>query len=112
MGACYHGAPVGGGQAAGPGVTPQGSPMFETLPHAAPSLPLSASCWQGLAVSPFEGGGRGTAALLLLQALCPEVCGEVAEDWRAEVPDLLQHLEGGTGGCQVDSACLPRTLGS
>nr|XP_056721554.1 maestro heat-like repeat-containing protein family member 2A [Euleptes europaea] len=48
----------------------------------------------GLAVSPFEGSGRGAAVLLLLQALRPEIYKEVAKQWWVEVPAMLHLLEG------------------
>lgn len=58
--------------------------------------------WQGLAVSPFEGSGRGVAVLLLLQVLRPEIYKDVAEQWWVEVPTMVHLLEGeverGQGG--------------
>ncbi|XP_060115612.1 maestro heat-like repeat-containing protein family member 2A [Heteronotia binoei] len=48
----------------------------------------------GLAVSPFEGSGRGVAVLLLLQALRPEIYKDVAEHWWVEVPATVHLLEG------------------
>ncbi|XP_053131143.1 maestro heat-like repeat-containing protein family member 2A isoform X9 [Hemicordylus capensis] len=47
-----------------------------------------------LVVSPFEGSGRGAAALLLLKALRPEVYKDVAEHWWVEVPIMVNYLQG------------------
>ncbi|XP_048374570.1 maestro heat-like repeat-containing protein family member 2A [Sphaerodactylus townsendi] len=47
-----------------------------------------------LVVSPFEGSGRGTAVLLLLQALRLEIYKNVAKQWWVEVPALVHLLEG------------------
>ncbi|XP_042298515.1 maestro heat-like repeat-containing protein family member 2A [Sceloporus undulatus] len=49
-----------------------------------------------LAVSPLEGSGRGSAALLLLNALRPEMFKDVAENWWVEVPIMVRYLEGRT----------------
>ncbi|XP_077167457.1 maestro heat-like repeat-containing protein family member 2A isoform X2 [Paroedura picta] len=48
----------------------------------------------GLAVSPFEGSGRGLAVLLLLQVLRPEIYKDVAEQWWVEIPGMVHLLEG------------------
>ncbi|XP_070802672.1 maestro heat-like repeat-containing protein family member 2A [Pituophis catenifer annectens] len=47
-----------------------------------------------LAVCPLEGGGQGTAAILLLSALRPEFYKGVGEHWWVEVPLLAHYLEG------------------
>ncbi|XP_015269028.1 PREDICTED: maestro heat-like repeat-containing protein family member 2A [Gekko japonicus] len=47
-----------------------------------------------LAVSPFDGSGRGVAVLLLLQVLRPQIYKDVAEQWWVEVPAMVDLLEG------------------
>nr|XP_042714012.1 maestro heat-like repeat-containing protein family member 2A [Chrysemys picta bellii] len=47
-----------------------------------------------LSASPFEGEGRGVAALLLLNALRPEMYGDEAEQWWMEIPAMVQYLDG------------------
>ncbi|XP_068792625.1 maestro heat-like repeat-containing protein family member 2B [Struthio camelus] len=48
------------------------------------------------AVAPHASGGRGAAALQLLQALPSTIHGAVGARWAAEIPLLLQHLAGTT----------------
>ncbi|XP_064366666.1 maestro heat-like repeat-containing protein family member 2B, partial [Dromaius novaehollandiae] len=48
------------------------------------------------AVAPHAGGGRGAAALQLLQALPGTIHGAVGAKWAADIPLLLQHLAGTT----------------
>ncbi|XP_064367007.1 maestro heat-like repeat-containing protein family member 2B [Dromaius novaehollandiae] len=48
------------------------------------------------AVAPHAGGGRGAAALQLLQALPSTIHGAVGAKWAADIPLLLQHLAGTT----------------
>ncbi|XP_039364388.1 maestro heat-like repeat-containing protein family member 2A [Mauremys reevesii] len=47
-----------------------------------------------LSASPFEGEGRGVAALLPLNALRPEMYGDGAEQWWMEIPAMVQYLDG------------------
>nr|XP_009670776.1 PREDICTED: maestro heat-like repeat-containing protein family member 2B [Struthio camelus australis] len=47
-----------------------------------------------LACSPYGGGGRGVAALQLLQALRRQIHRAVGIPWMVQIPSLLQYLEG------------------
>ncbi|CAM5165433.1 unnamed protein product [Eretmochelys imbricata] len=47
-----------------------------------------------LSASPFKGEGRGVAALLLLNALRPELYGDEAEQWWMEIPAMVHYLDG------------------
>ncbi|XP_067173016.1 maestro heat-like repeat-containing protein family member 2B [Apteryx mantelli] len=55
------------------------------------------------AVAPHAGGGRGAAALQLLQVLPGTIHGAVGASWAAEIPLLLQHLAGTTAS-SLDAA--------